>query len=140
MFFPKTFPRPKTLRTSASPHKISGRVEEVCLSENLPAPENFKVIMMLRLFSIIFWLLVILLGVVFAVANPQRVDLHYYLGSMQLRLAVVVLLSVWLGAILGIAFTFGQVLKLRYENRRLRKISEQAARELAAHTQLAVKE
>jgi uncharacterized integral membrane protein len=95
---------------------------------------------MLRIFSALFWLLVVALGILFAAANPHTVQLHYYVGSMEIQLAAVALLGIWIGALLGIAFTLFWVARLRYENRRLRKTIEQAARELAARAPAATRE
>ena len=77
---------------------------------------------------ILVWLsfiTVFLIGVVFAVYNPHLVTLNYVLGNMEIRLAVLLLISLIIGTMLGGLFTLSWGLKLRYQNRRLRKLQQQ---------------
>ncbi len=87
---------------------------------------------MWRLLAILFWFIVIFLVAAFTVPNLHEVTLNYYLASSRLPLAVILLAGIWLGALLGVLFTYHQVLRLRYENRRLRRASEQAGHTLSS--------
>lgn len=54
--------------------------------------------------------------------NAQIVTLNYYFGSIELSLAVALILSLLAGIILGaVAVYFGSVLRLQSRNRRLRR-------------------
>ena len=55
---------------------------------------------MMRLIYLACALLVIVLGVVFAVLNAETVQLNYYLGSVDLPLSLVLVLAIIVGALL----------------------------------------
>ncbi|MDM8544903.1 lipopolysaccharide assembly protein LapA domain-containing protein [Candidatus Venteria ishoeyi] len=83
-----------------------------------------------RILTWLFFLLIFLSGVIFTVYNPHPVTLNYIIDTMQVRLAVLLLVSLLIGCLLGILFSAAWVLKLRYQNRRLRKNYQQASREI----------
>jgi len=86
---------------------------------------------MFRLIGWLFFLLVFLAGLVFTVYNPHPVTLHYVLGSVDIRLAILLLINLLLGVALGILVSGAWILQLRYQNRRLRKNQQQAAQEIS---------
>lgn len=79
---------------------------------------------MLRIMAVVFWLAVIFLTIVFSVPNLHPISVHYYAGSLEMPLAVLLLCSLWIGALLGVIFAYSQLMRLRYENRRLRKLNQ----------------
>jgi putative membrane protein len=86
---------------------------------------------MSKLIYTILVLLVILLGIVFAILNADSVQLNYYFGSKQLPLSLAIVLSMLVGAILGVLASIGLILRSRRELAKLRKASEMAEKEIA---------
>ena len=73
---------------------------------------------------IVLWLLiivVILLGVSFSVLNAERVTLDYYFSQGEIPLSIVVVASLVLGVLLGIASSLLVMFGMRREQFRLRK-------------------
>ena len=69
-------------------------------------------------------------GLSFAVLNASPVHLNYYFGSRDVPLSVALVLTLLLGAVLGVVSSFGVVLKLRREIARLRKAVKLAEKEI----------
>jgi uncharacterized integral membrane protein len=81
-----------------------------------------------RIFTIILFIIVLILGAGFSAINLTVVDINYYLGVLSLPLSVVIIIAIVLGTVLGALALSTSILRLRYENRRLRKklaLSEQ---------------
>ncbi|MCP4697139.1 MAG: LapA family protein [Gammaproteobacteria bacterium] len=94
---------------------------------------------MLRIVVNLIFLGILILVIAFTGANRHFVSLHYLIGSIEAPLAGVLLLCVVLGAVLGVLFTLHWLMKLRYQNRRLRKANLLAEREIAKLRQTASK-
>lgn len=75
----------------------------------------------MRIFSYIVLLLVILLGVTFAILNAQPVTLHYYFGVRTLSLSLLLVLSLGLGVLLGLLVALIPIIKLKSKNYHLKK-------------------
>ena len=73
----------------------------------------------------------ILLGITFAILNAEQVQLNYYFGSKQVPLSFAIILSIFLGAILGVLASIGLILRSRKELSRLRKAAEVAEKEIS---------
>lgn len=76
-------------------------------------------------------LVVILLGVIFAVLNAEPVQLNYYFDSLNMPLSLAMILSMFIGALLGVLASIGVILKGRKEMARLRKAADMAEKEIA---------
>ncbi len=76
---------------------------------------------MRRLLAIVVILFVSFLGLAFAVLNAEAVELKYYLGTISLPLALLLVITLLVGALLGGLASIGYVLHQRRENSRLRK-------------------
>jgi len=76
-------------------------------------------------------LLIVLIGVIFAVMNAESVQLNYYFGSQQMPLSLAIVLSMLVGAILGVLASIKLILRSRREVAKLRKASEMAEKEIA---------
>lgn len=85
---------------------------------------------MLRLTYILFSLILLVTGILFAVLNAEPVMLHYYFGDMEIPLSLTIISAIILGAILGIIASAGIIIKLKRENLRVRKTSELAEKEI----------
>lgn len=95
---------------------------------------------MSRILSVIALVLLIGVGITFTVLNPQQVTLNYLLGSLQLPLALLVVLMLALGAVLGLLVAGFMLLRLKRENRRLRRGTRLAEQEVANLRSLPVKD
>lgn len=78
----------------------------------------------MKLFSLIFYGLVIIAGIIFAGLNSKAVTVNYYIGSKELPLSVLLVMLFAVGVCAGILSGFVTNVKLRLENRRLRKSIE----------------
>jgi len=76
---------------------------------------------MRRIMTIILFVIVLMLGTGFSAINLTSVDINYYLGVLRLPLSMVVIISIILGTLLGALALSTTILRLKYENRRLRK-------------------
>ncbi len=76
---------------------------------------------MRRIMTIILFVIVLMLGAGFSAINLTPVDINYYLGVLSLPLSIVIIAAIILGTILGALALSISILRLRYENRRLRK-------------------
>lgn len=85
---------------------------------------------MSKLIYTILVLTVILFGIVFAILNADNVQLNYYFGSQQIPLSLVIVLSLMVGAFLGVLASIRLILRSRREIARLRKTSEIAEKEI----------
>ena len=57
---------------------------------------------MVKWLSVIFWLVIILLGACFSILNAYTVVLHYYLGRVVVFFPVLLLSAVFFGVLLGV--------------------------------------
>tara|TARA_R110001592_G_scaffold170807_2_gene408620 strand:- start:78287 stop:78574 length:288 start_codon:yes stop_codon:yes gene_type:complete len=78
--------------------------------------------------TIILFVIVLILGAGFSAINLAPIDINYYLGTLSLPLSMIIIVAIILGTLLGALALSTSILRLRYENRRLRKkltVSEQ---------------
>lgn len=95
---------------------------------------------MVRLVYIIFSLVLLVIGILFAVLNADAVTLHYYFGDKNIPLSLVLIIAIIIGALLGIIASSGVVIKLKRENSKLRKLSELSEKELKNLRTLPIKD
>ena len=74
--------------------------------------------------------LIALLGVVFAILNAETVQLNYYFGTKETPLSLAIILSMLLGAILGLLASLGLILKSKREVSRFKRMAEMAEKEV----------
>lgn len=84
----------------------------------------------MRFLKLLFILTVILVGAAFTVMNAETVNLNYYFGTMELSLSIILVVAVILGALLGAVASLGGALRLRHENRQLRREARLASQEI----------
>jgi len=83
---------------------------------------------MRRIMTIILFVIVLMVSVGFSAINLAPVDINYYLGTLSLPLSMIIIVAIILGTLLGALALSTTILRLKYENRRLRKkltLSEQ---------------
>lgn len=85
---------------------------------------------MARILLGILFLILLILGLSFAVLNAGSVPLNYYLGKVELPLALVVVAALAVGAILGVLVSLGMVLRLKRQVRQLRRQVQTAEKEV----------
>ena len=86
---------------------------------------------MVRLVRLIFFLLIFALGLYFGILNSHNVQLNYYHGKMEAPLALVVVVAIMLGALLGGTVSLGVIVKSKRELARVRKMLGVTEKELA---------
>ena len=86
---------------------------------------------MIRIFYIIVFVMLFLVGLAFALLNSQPVLLNFYFGSIQLQLSLLLVLVILAGAIAGILSSLYLLMVTRREVANLRKMIRLAERELA---------
>lgn len=84
----------------------------------------------MRIFTYILLLLIIILGITFAILNHNPVVIHYYLGSKMLPLSLLLVIFFVLGTLLGLIVAFWISVKLKIKNYRLRQQLKFAEKEI----------
>ena len=84
----------------------------------------------MKIFTIGFWLLLFILGIVFAVLNTETVSLNYYFGRIELPVSLVMSIAMLIGACLGGFASLGAVLRTRRAMAKLKKHSEMTEKEV----------
>ena len=74
-----------------------------------------------RIIGLLFLLLVAVLVLTFSVRNNAVVAIDYFIGAVELPLAVALALALVLGALVGVVASVGWVLRARREARGLRR-------------------
>ncbi len=73
---------------------------------------------------------VVLSGFAFHLRNGQLVAIDYYIGSHELALSLVVVISLFIGALLGVISSLPIIIKLKRANTRLNKQMKKNKKEL----------
>ncbi len=87
---------------------------------------------MKRIVLLLFFLVVLAVGLSFAVINIEPVRVNYYLGSVEMPLALLIVLSIAVGGVLGVLATLGKIVGARGEAVRLRRSLNGVQKELEA--------
>lgn len=95
---------------------------------------------MRRVVLLILALAVVAVGVVFAVLNADVVALNYYFATAQLPLSLILVIAFACGATLGVIASLGIVVKLKRNNRRLKRNAELAEKEVTNLRNLPMKD
>lgn len=84
----------------------------------------------MRIFTLILVIIVLLLGISFAVINAETVTIRYYLGTAQLALSLVIAFALIIGMFVGTLFSISFYIKAKAQQRHLRKQLSNAHKEL----------
>ncbi len=76
---------------------------------------------MARLFGFIIMVILVVIGLSFAVLNAEPVMLHYYFGSQEIPLSLIVVGALAIGALFGVLSSLGVVFKLKTQKSGLHK-------------------
>lgn len=74
-----------------------------------------------RLLGFLFLVVLVVLGLSFAVLNAQSVSLNYYFGYRDIPLSMIVVLSLAAGAVIGVLVSAGLILQMKAQTRQLRR-------------------
>ena len=86
---------------------------------------------MIRIFYLIFFLLVVIFGIIFAVLNAEPVQLNYYFGEKSVPLSLTLVLAMIVGAGLGVLASASLIFNSRREITRLKKTVELTEKEVS---------
>lgn len=85
---------------------------------------------MKRIILLVIALIIILIGLSFALVNAENVKLNFYIGSFEAPLSLVVVLSMVVGAVIGVLASLGMVLRHKREIHRLKRSVKMTEKEL----------
>lgn len=88
----------------------------------------------------VFWIFIILLGVTFAALNSQKITLNYYLDTQTIYLPLLILMTLLVGAILGMIAVLPSLLKNKQAARRLRSQVRRIEREVQNLRKIPIKD
>ena len=86
---------------------------------------------MIKLLTAFFVIAMLVVGAAFAALNAESVALHYYFGEVNMPVALLIALSLSVGALLGIMASSGLLLRSELRNRGLRRQVSLAEEEVA---------
>lgn len=86
---------------------------------------------MRRAIGIVVAVLIVAIGLSFAMLNHDDATLNYYLGQATMPLSLWMTVALLLGAIFGVISTLGVMARQRRELSRLRRRVDEAQRELS---------
>lgn len=84
----------------------------------------------MRIITILFFVLVLLLGISFACLNADLVEINYYIGTARFPLSLLLVMALAIGACVGFFVGFGLYWRARCQNRRLGKRIKLAEKEI----------
>lgn len=83
-----------------------------------------------RIFSLIVFILIVIIGVTFALLNDGQVTLNYYIGTKQLPVSLLIILCLGVGALVGIFVTLFPLFRLKRSNWQLKRRIKQVEQEV----------
>jgi putative membrane protein len=83
-----------------------------------------------RIFSFIFLIVIVLLGITFATLNSTVVNINYYVGHKNMPLSLLLALVFGIGSLLGILVGLWILFKTKLKNYRLKQKLKLAEREI----------
>lgn len=87
----------------------------------------------MKIFGYLVFLLIILIGISFAIMNSSPVAVNYYVGIKQLPLSLLLMFTFGIGLIIGFLILLVSLIRLRTNLRRAKKklrIAEQEIKNL----------
>ncbi len=74
----------------------------------------------MRIVMIVFYLLLILVGVSFAALNAASVQVNFYFSTLSMPVSVLITLMLGVGVLLGFCLFLGKYWRLKAEHRRIK--------------------
>lgn len=95
---------------------------------------------MIKIISYLIFLLVILLGITFSIMNSAPVNIHYYFGSQDMPLSMIMAISFGSGLFLGLLMMGISMLRMKADEYRLKKRLKMAELEIENLRSIPIKE
>ena len=84
---------------------------------------------MARLLGFLLLVILVVLGLSFAVLNSQPVTLNYYFGARDIPISMIVVVSLVAGAVTGVLVSLGTIVRLKQQAGSLRRRLRTAQRD-----------
>jgi len=97
-------------------------------------------VVILRILSLAILLIVLLLGLSFAVLNSGSIVVNYYLGEQEIPLSVALVLALVFGALLGVLASLSIILRQRTRISSLNRTVAMTEKELTNLRSLPIKD
>ena len=94
----------------------------------------------MRILSLGILLIVFLLGISFAVLNPDKISVNYYFGESEIRISTALVLALVIGALLGVISGLGIILRQRTRISRLNRMVSVTEKEVNNLRSLPIKD
>jgi len=75
----------------------------------------------MRYINLIFWIIIVLLGISFVVLNSRSVLVNYYIGEVNAYLPLLLLIEIIIGAIIGVLAMLPSVIRHKNALRKCRQ-------------------
>lgn len=75
----------------------------------------------MKVSTFVLCLFFLVVGIFVTALNSESVRFDYYLSSIDLPLSILLIMILLIGIVVGIFMNLGSVMKLRWENRSLKK-------------------
>lgn len=85
---------------------------------------------MLHFFAWIVWIILFVVTTAFTIPNMHLVTLNYYIANVEISVAVLLLLTLSIGMLLGISLNLLRIWSLQRDNQRLKKLHKQNLHEI----------
>ena len=94
----------------------------------------------MQIFTLLTYLVLIIVGITFACLNAEPVVVKYYVGTQQFPLSVLLIGLLVVGILIGMLSSLLKTIKLRIENKRLKSRLGLAEQEISQLRLISVKE
>lgn len=84
----------------------------------------------MRVIGSLFFIVIAIIGIAFAVLNADPVTLHYYTGSAETPLSLALVCALGIGALLGVIASTAVILRMKREISRLRREGKSTEKEI----------
>jgi putative membrane protein len=75
----------------------------------------------MKVSTFVLCLFFLVVGIFVTALNSESVRFDYYLSSIDLPLSILLIMILLIGIVVGVFMSLGSVMKLRWENRSLKK-------------------
>ncbi|NOX44005.1 MAG: LapA family protein [Gammaproteobacteria bacterium] len=93
-----------------------------------------------QFFYVVIILVIVLIGLSFALLNSEPVTFNYYVGKVNLELSLILVITLAVGALLGVAASFGIILKSRRDSSKVKKEMKNNTKELNSLRSMSARE
>lgn len=85
---------------------------------------------MSRIARLLLLFAILLFGLAFHLKNNQQIELNYYLGTIELSLSLLIVLTLCLGSVLGIVASLPLVIRLKRQQLKLNRQVQNTKKEI----------